>query len=97
MLVKGCRDYVVRAGRILESIDSPQTEALEAIGGTGDTLTGIVAALIASGRNISKSAAAAAQINRIAGSLAHPTPASCVKDIILKIPEAFSTVMQMGL
>jgi len=95
MLVKGQKDYVVQAGRILEIIDSPQTEALEAIGGTGDTLTGIVSALIASGRDIAASAQIAAQINRVAGSLACPTPASCVTDIIAKIPEAFSAVMQI--
>lgn len=94
LLVKGQKDYVVQAGRILEIIDSPQTEALEAIGGTGDTLTGIVSALIASGRDIAESAGIAARINRAAGSLTCPTPASCVTDIILKIPEAFSAVMR---
>ncbi|MGE0084996.1 MAG: NAD(P)H-hydrate dehydratase [Desulfococcaceae bacterium] len=97
MLVKGQKDYVVQAGRILEIIDSPQTEALEAIGGTGDTLTGIVSALIASGMDIAESAGIAARINRLAGSLACPSPASCVTDIIAKIPHAFSAVLQSGL
>ncbi|MEZ4526466.1 MAG: NAD(P)H-hydrate dehydratase [Desulfobacterales bacterium] len=94
LLVKGRKDYVVQAGRTLEIIDSPQTEALEAIGGTGDTLTGIVSALIASGREIAAAACAAARINRVAGSLTCPTPASCVTEIIAKIPEAFSAVME---
>ncbi|QTA82294.1 Carbohydrate kinase family protein [Desulfonema limicola] len=92
MLVKGHKDYVVKAGTILEIIDSPQTEALEAIGGTGDTLTGIVSALIASGRDIAASAKTAARINRLAGALACPTPASCVTEIISKIPQAFSSL-----
>jgi hypothetical protein len=46
LLVKGERDYVANHERVHAVIDFPVEEAMEAIGGTGDTLTGIVTALI---------------------------------------------------
>ena len=49
LLVKGRKDYFANKDGIQAIIDSPLEEAMEAIGGTGDTLTGIVAALIATG------------------------------------------------
>ncbi len=54
---------------------------MEAIGRTGDTLTGIVTALIASGNDIDKAAVLAAQSNRLAGQYARPTPATQLLDI----------------
>jgi NAD(P)H-hydrate repair Nnr-like enzyme with NAD(P)H-hydrate dehydratase domain len=52
LLVKGRRDYLAYREGILATIESP----MEAIGGTGDTLTGIVAALSARGMEISEAA-----------------------------------------
>ena len=46
LLVKGSVDYVVADGEITDQISEPATEAMEAIGGTGDTLTGLACALI---------------------------------------------------
>jgi len=66
---------------------------MEAIGGTGDTLTGIVAALSAAGMNIQEAAAVAARTNRLAGSYAHPTPATQVADMIQYIPEALEKIL----
>ena len=91
LLVKGSKDYVVDEEGVKGIIDSPVEETLEAIGGTGDTLTGIVAALSASGMNIERAAIVAAQANRLAGSYAKPTPATQVMEIIRYIPEALST------
>ena len=78
LLVKGRVDYVANGGQILTSVDKPVAEAMEAMGGTGDTLTGIVAALVASGMNIPEAGETAARTNRLAGFLAHPTPATQV-------------------
>jgi hypothetical protein len=88
LLVKGKRDYIVRQGDIIESVDNPVNEAMEAIGGTGDTLTGIVTALIASGLEITQAAVMAARVNRLAGYSANPDPATQVMEIISHIPKA---------
>ncbi len=93
LLVKGKTDYIVHRGVIKQSVSKPVTEALEAIGGTGDTLAGIVTALIASGMSIEKAAITAAHANRWAGHYANPTPATQVAKIISHIPEALQEVL----
>lgn len=64
LLVKGKIDYLANREGIQTTIQEP---SMEAIGGTGDTLTGIVAALIAAGKEVSEAAISAAQANRWAG------------------------------
>jgi ADP-dependent NAD(P)H-hydrate dehydratase / NAD(P)H-hydrate epimerase len=93
LLVKGEKDYIVSSEEgVLAVVDGPTEEALECIGGTGDTLTGIAAALIYSGMKVSDAANLAARVNRVAGRLAAPTPASQVIEIIRSIPKALETV-----
>jgi ADP-dependent NAD(P)H-hydrate dehydratase / NAD(P)H-hydrate epimerase len=92
LLVKGRRDYVVERGRIRAVVDTPSVPELEPIGGTGDTVTGIAAALIQAGVPIPAAAEAAARINRIAGRLAQPTPATQVTDSIACIERAADTI-----
>jgi NAD(P)H-hydrate repair Nnr-like enzyme with NAD(P)H-hydrate dehydratase domain len=75
-------------------VDSPEVRALEPIGGTGDTLTGIAAALVFSGYRVPEAATVAARANRLAGALADPTPASQVVQLIEKIPEALETALK---
>jgi NAD(P)H-hydrate repair Nnr-like enzyme with NAD(P)H-hydrate dehydratase domain len=94
LLVKGSKDYIASREGVQDTIDSPIEEAMEAIGGTGDTLTGIVAALSAAGMNIQEAAIVAARTNRLAGSYAHPTPATQVMEIIRRIPEALRAFMK---
>ena len=96
LLVKGDVDYVASKQGILYTIDSPKHEAMEAIGGTGDTLTGLVSALIASGLSEEKSCVLAAKANRIAGFLANPTPATQISDIILHIPKAIKESIKIN-
>ena len=93
LLVKGEKDYIANREGIIEVIDSPDIETLEPIGGTGDTLTGVVSALIASGMDIETASAKAAKVNRLAGSYANPTPATQVYDIIKQIPRALEEVL----
>ncbi len=93
LLVKGKQDYVADRKGIQATINSPLEEAMEAIGGTGDTLTGIVTALIGTGMEVVKAAIIAARVNRVAGSYAKPTPATQVMDIIQQIPTAFAKVL----
>lgn len=92
LLVKGQPDYVVRAGTILHTVDGPSVPALEAMGGTGDSLTGMATALIAAGTAIPRACLLAARANRLAGSLAAPTPATQIEAILAHIPQALETV-----
>jgi ADP-dependent NAD(P)H-hydrate dehydratase / NAD(P)H-hydrate epimerase len=94
LLVKGATDYIMNKDGELFRVDSPSQEAMEAIGGTGDTLTGIAAALISTGMDIPMAAVAAAKINRVAGQLADPTPATRISDIIDHIPTAVACVLK---
>lgn len=93
LLVKGKVDYVAGAQGVIATIDQPSEEALEPIGGTGDTLTGLVAALAEGGEALGEAAVRAARANRIAGCLACPTPATQVVDIVAQIPRAVTQVL----
>ncbi|WP_022852630.1 NAD(P)H-hydrate dehydratase [Thermodesulfatator atlanticus] len=93
LLVKGRVDFVVKDGKILATIDDPVVEALEPIGGTGDVITGVLAALVTVGFPPEEAAYLAAKLNRIGGKLANPTPATQVREIIAKIPEAISCLL----
>ena len=98
LLVKGKQDYVADRQGILGKVDSPVNTAMEAIGGTGDTLTGLAAALVSSKRapkmTINEAAITAARVNRLAGHFAAPTPASQIAEIIRHIPEALDKILQ---
>lgn len=93
LLVKGATDYIADENGVIATVDQPQEEALEAIGGTGDTLTGIVSALIESGMDMESAAINAARVNRLAGAMAKPTPATQVYEVIRQIPRALDQVL----
>lgn len=93
LLVKGKQDYIADRQGIQATIDSPMEEAMEAMGGTGDTLTGIVTALIGTGMEVMKAATIATRVNRLAGYYAKPTPATQVMEIIQHIPKALAKVL----
>ena len=88
LLVKGEKDYICKDGEVLSVVDSPNVPELEAIGGTGDTITGMLAALIYKGFSKEKALQISAKANRIAGKLIHPNPAAQIREIIKKISEA---------
>ena len=94
LLVKGKSDYVVCREEVMGIIDQPAFEAMEAIGGTGDTLTGLLTVLCsADGLEPAEAAAFAAKANRWTGYYSNPTPATQVSELIEKIPEALSKVL----
>lgn len=93
LLVKGQKDYVADQEGVLATVSDPLEEAMEAIGGTGDTLTGMAAALVESGQSVGQAALIAARANRLAGQLARLSPASQVMDIIDHIPQALEQVL----
>jgi len=92
LLVKGRTDYVACREGILATVSEPEVPALEAMGGTGDTLTGLAAALISAGREVCEAATLACRLNRLAGALARPTPATPVTALIACIPAALQEV-----
>ena len=89
LLVKGSIDYVVRDGNILETITEPNVPELEAIGGTGDTITGLVAAFADAELELHEAAIIAARANRMAGKYAQATPATRIRQIIAQFPAVF--------
>lgn len=91
LLVKGHKDIVACREGILGEVNEPRTESMEPIGGTGDTLTGIVSALVESGAAIPHAALSGARINRQLGVLTSPSPASSVSDLLAALPRALET------
>ena len=92
LIVKGTVDSIYLNGELKATIDQPNIKELEAIGGTGDSLTGILSILLYSGIERVEAANKAAIINRIAGAHAKPTPATQISEILLHIPYALEQV-----
>jgi NAD(P)H-hydrate repair Nnr-like enzyme with NAD(P)H-hydrate dehydratase domain len=81
LLVKGATDYVIEAGEVVGSVSEPVIPALEAIGGTGDTLAGLVSGLMATGMPTVEAALIAARANREAGRLLGARPYHTPSDL----------------
>lgn len=94
LLVKGCTDHVVSAGKTVAVISAPSIPAMEPIGGTGDTVTGLVTALLSADYPITEACTIAAKANRQLGFLAAPTPAFSVADLMPFLPKALAHVLQ---
>ncbi len=82
LLVKGQVDYIASQDGILSEISEPCVETMEPIGGTGDSLTGIVSAFVESGMKPPEAAKLASLVNRFMGLLASPTPGWSIKDFL---------------
>jgi NAD(P)H-hydrate repair Nnr-like enzyme with NAD(P)H-hydrate dehydratase domain len=93
LMVKGKKDMIADKSRILDTIDSPLSEAMEAIGGTGDTLTGLLTTLCGFGYTPPEAAGLAARTNRWIGYYANPSPETQVAELIACIPRALSKVL----
>jgi NAD(P)H-hydrate repair Nnr-like enzyme with NAD(P)H-hydrate dehydratase domain len=89
LLVKGSTDYVIKDGEVLAMISEPDIPALEAIGGTGDTITGLVSTLVYAELEPQEAAIIAARANRMAGEYAEVTPATKVSEVIARFPAVF--------
>ncbi len=93
LLVKGAVDCVCTKEGIVATVDRPSIGAMEPIGGTGDTLTGVAAALVYAGYPATEAARLAAKTNRLAGQYANPNPATQVCEIIRHIPTSLEKVL----
>ncbi|MDI6712512.1 MAG: NAD(P)H-hydrate dehydratase [Anaerosomatales bacterium] len=87
LIVKGEVDCIVREGEVVARVAEPVVPALEAIGGTGDTLTGLASAFLAAGFPTVDAAVCAARANREAGRAMRATPAMRARDLVAALPE----------
>ncbi|MBQ7456317.1 MAG: sugar kinase [Desulfovibrio sp.] len=93
LIVKGKEDCIVHQGRLVETVSSPNTPALEAIGGTGDLVTGVVSGLLAAGYPMQTACVTACSVCRKAGAFATPTPATQIAQILPFLPAALAECM----
>ena len=93
MIVKGSVDYICHDDEILYTIDQPSVPTMEPIGGTGDLITGMISGLIHAGESPVDACRIAGHVNRKAGELSQPTPATQVSDILKFIPAALEEVL----
>ncbi len=97
MFVKGKIDYICQDGEIVDTIDSPLVATMEPIGGTGDLITGMISGLIYAGLSPLQACRIAGRVNRVAGELAQPTPATQIDKILHFLPQALNKVQkQLG-
>jgi NAD(P)H-hydrate repair Nnr-like enzyme with NAD(P)H-hydrate dehydratase domain len=98
MFVKGAVDYICQDGEIVDTIREPSIETMEPIGGTGDLITGMISGLMHAGRSPLLACRIAGRVNRAAGELANPTPATQVEEILRCLPKALAKVhKELGL
>ena len=95
MLIKGAVDTIVVNDKIVNRISEPNVPVLEAIGGTGDTITGMLAALTEDHYSPERACTMAASINRVAGYRAHLTPADTISRLVDEIPAALKEVEKL--
>jgi NAD(P)H-hydrate repair Nnr-like enzyme with NAD(P)H-hydrate dehydratase domain len=88
-LVKGSADYIVKEGVITTTVNEPDVPAMEPIGGTGDTITGMLSAFIGAGLEPLEAAVIAAKANRMAGKIANVNPATRIGKVIAAFPGVF--------
>lgn len=93
LLVKGQPDSIVHDSQVIHTVDHPSFDAMEAIGGTGDTLTGMLTVLCGAGYPMTEAAVLAASANRWSGFYAEPSPATQIMDLIENIPRALGKVL----
>lgn len=97
LLVKGRIDYVVCNGKIEATVSEPDILAMEAIGGTGDTITGLVAAFLYAGLKPVEAALIAAKANRSAGKYALANASTKIAEIIAQFKGVFKDNLQRWL
>ncbi len=93
MIVKAPVDHIIVDGKVVAVVNEPNVPTMEPIGGTGDTITGESSALISSGMPVEKACEMACKINRVAGEMAKPIPATTIAQFIPFIGEATKKVL----
>ena len=96
LLVKGRVDNVAEEGEVVATISEPNVPEMEPIGGTGDTVTGLIAGFMAGGMEPVRAATLAARCNRLAGHIAPTNPATKIAEIMSRFPAVFQQVEDWG-
>lgn len=84
LVVKGPIDYIYKDGVKIKESRGPNIPAMEAIGGTGDTITGMLSGLRC--RKDEDSDYKALVVNRLIGKRINCTPATQIREFIRAIP-----------
>lgn len=84
LVVKGAIDYIYKDGIRIKESRGPNIPAMEAIGGTGDTITGMLSGLRY--RKDEDSDYKALAVNRLIGKRINCTPATQIREFIRAIP-----------
>ncbi|HAR99189.1 MAG TPA: sugar kinase [Syntrophus sp. (in: bacteria)] len=90
LVVKGATDHIAQDGKIVDRVAEPNIPALEAIGGTGDTISGMVGAFVHGGFDEITAARVTIRANRMAGLYAGATPATRIWQVIEALPRVFA-------
>lgn len=90
LLVKGSTDHIAEEGVVKATVSEPCVPELEAIGGTGDTVTGLVSAFMAAGFPTLDAAVCAAKANRAAGEALGARPDHRADDIVGEFAGVFA-------
>ncbi len=96
LLVKGEKDVLANATGIVESVSEPMIPSMEAIGGTGDIITGLTAAFTGLEKDIQTACLFSSKIARQAGEMSHPDPGTQVMEIIRQIPVVLERFFSTG-
>jgi NAD(P)H-hydrate repair Nnr-like enzyme with NAD(P)H-hydrate dehydratase domain len=83
-VIKGAVDYIYRDGKKLKELAGPNIPAMEAIGGTGDTITGMLSAFRY--KKDPDSDYKSLIINRLIGQKINCSPATQIAEFIKAIP-----------
>ena len=87
LLIKGRQDHIIQRGEVLGIVSDPCVPELEAIGGTGDTVTGLAAGFMAADKSTVEAAFLAAQVNREAGLALGAQPNHHAVDLVRTFPQ----------
>ncbi len=84
LVIKGAIDYIYKDGILIKECRGPNIPAMEAVGGTGDTITGMISALRF--RKDANSDYKALIVNRLVGQRINCNPATQISEFIKAIP-----------
>ena len=96
LIIKGSTDHVVTPQGIMATVREPGVPAMEAIGGTGDLVTGLATGFLCGGLPVEQASLLAVKANRLVAELARPTPATQLGELLAVLPEAVRAVLQAG-
>lgn len=93
LIIKGSVDHVVTPHGVMATVREPSVPAMEAIGGTGDLVTGLATGFLCGGLPVDQASLLAVKANRLVAELAQPTPATQLGELLEFMPDAVRRVL----